>query len=87
MKLNSYVGSGSTIKGNLECSEDFLIEGVFEGSLHSDGLIIVGSGAVVRAELVASKVAVSGMVVGTITCSTRLEIFESARVVGQIQTP
>ena len=87
VKVSSYVGSGTTIKGNLECSKDFLIEGAVEGNLRSDGTIVLGREAVVRGEVVARKVAVSGIVVGTIRCSARLEIFESAKIVGTVQAP
>ena len=41
----------------------------------------------VRGEVRAREVAVSGIVVGTIRCSDRLEIFESAKIIGTIQAP
>jgi cytoskeletal protein CcmA (bactofilin family) len=83
--IHSFVGSNTTIKGNLECSENFLVEGTVEGNLNSDGTIFLGKDAVVRGEVRAREVAVSGIVVGTIRCSDRLEIFESAKIIGTIQ--
>jgi cytoskeletal protein CcmA (bactofilin family) len=85
--IYSYVGSNTTVKGNLECSEDFLIEGAVEGNLHSEGMIVLGKDAVVRGEVSAKEVAISGTVVGTIRCSGRVEIFASAKIVGTVQTP
>ncbi len=87
MTIHSYVGSNTTIKGNLECSENFLVEGAVEGNLNSHGTIVLGKDAVVRGEVRAREVAVSGIVVGTIRCSDRLEIFESAKIIGTIQAP
>ena len=87
MTIHSYVGSKTTIKGNLECSENFLVEGAVEGNLNSDGTIVLGKDAVVRGEVRAREVAVSGIVVGRIRCSDRLEIFESAKIIGTIQAP
>ena len=87
MTIHSYVGSNTTIKGNLECSENFLVEGAVEGNLNSNGTIVLGKDAVVRGEVRAQEVAVSGIVVGTIRCSDRLEIFESAKIIGTIQAP
>ncbi len=87
MAFHCYVGSNTTIKGNLECSENFLVEGAVEGNLNSHGTIVLGKDAVVRGEVRAREVAVSGIVVGTIRCSDRLEIFESAKIIGTIQTP
>jgi cytoskeletal protein CcmA (bactofilin family) len=85
--IHSYVGSNTTIKGNLECSENFLVEGAVEGNLNSHGTIVLGKDAVVRGEVRAREVAVSGVVLGRIICSDRLEIFESAKIIGTIQAP
>jgi len=85
--IHSYVGSNTNIKGNLECSENFLVEGAVEGNLNSHGTIVLGKDAVVRGEVRAREVAVSGVVVGTIRCSDRLDIFESAKIIGTIQVP
>jgi cytoskeletal protein CcmA (bactofilin family) len=85
--INSYIGSDTTIKGSLECSKDFLVEGVVEGSLCSAGSIVLGRGAVVRGEVVAREVVVSGTVIGTIRCSARLEIYRSARILGTVLVP
>ena len=87
MTIHSYVGSNTTIKGNLECSENFLMEGTVEGNLNSHGTLVLGKDAVVRGDVRAREVAVSGIVVGTIRCSDRLEIFESAKIIGTIQAP
>ena len=87
MTLHSYVGSNTTIKGNFECREDFVVEGAVEGNLSSEGLIILGKDAVVKGEVSAKKVAISGVVVGTVRCSERLEIYQSAKIIGTIQVP
>ena len=87
MTLHSYVGSNTTIKGNLECSEDLLVEGAVEGNLSSEGLIVLGKDAVVKGEVSAKEAVISGIVVGTVRCSERLEIYESAKIIGTIQAP
>ncbi|UCE83897.1 MAG: polymer-forming cytoskeletal protein [Deltaproteobacteria bacterium] len=87
MTIQSYVGSNTTIKGSLECPEDFLIEGSVEGNLRSNGTVVVGKDAVVRGDIVAREVAISGNLTGTIRCSERLEIFNSAKIVGTVQAP
>jgi len=81
------VGSNTTIKGNFECREDFLVEGAVEGNLSSEGLIVLGKDAVVKGEVSAKEAVISGIVVGTVRCSERLEIYESAKINGTIQAP
>ena len=87
MTPHSYVGADTTLKGNFECNEDFLVEGTVEGSLRSEGTIVLGLDAMVRGEVYAREVAISGAVVGTIRCSERLDVFKSAKIVGTIQAP
>ena len=87
MTLHSYVGCNTTIKGNFECREDFVVEGAVEGNLSSEGVIVLGKDAVVKGEVSAKKVAISGVVVGTVRCSERLEIYDSAKIIGNIQVP
>ena len=87
MALHSYVGSNTTLEGKFECDDDFLIEGSVEGSLCSKGTIVIGREAVVRGDVSAKEVAISGIVVGTIICTKRIDIFEAAKIVGTIQTP
>jgi cytoskeletal protein CcmA (bactofilin family) len=86
MTLHSYIGSNTTIKGNFECREDFLVEGTVEGNLSSEGLIVLGKDSVVKGEVSAKEAAISGTVVGTVSCSQRLELYESAKIIGTIQT-
>ncbi|MEJ2364224.1 MAG: polymer-forming cytoskeletal protein [Deltaproteobacteria bacterium] len=87
MTFHCYVGSNTTLKGNLECRENFLVEGNVEGDLSSEGLILLGKDAAVKGEVSAKEAAISGIVVGTVRCSAKLEIYESAIVIGTIQTP
>ena len=84
MTLHSYVGSNTTIKGFFDCKEDFLAEGTVESNLRSEGLIVLGKEAVVKGEVWAKEVAISGIIVGTVTCLERLEIFVSAKIMGII---
>ena len=87
MTIHSYVGSNSTLKGDFECREDFLVEGNVEGNLRSEGTIVVAKSAVVKGEVLARQVAVSGTIVGRARCTERLDIFASARIDGTIQAP
>ena len=71
MTLHSYVGTKTTLKGNFECAEDFLVEGTVEGNLRSEGTIVLGRDAVIRGEVSAREVTVSGVVVGGIARPVR----------------
>ena len=81
------IGSSCRISGELQLSGTAQIEAAVEGQILSEGELIIGEAAEIRAAVYGAKVAVFGRVVGDITCSERLELFSGARVSGNICTP
>ncbi len=63
------------------------INGNFEGSLDTKGLLTIGEGAVVAATIVGEDIVISGAVTGNITARNKLALTASAVVSGDISTP
>ena len=82
-EVASYLNASTSFKGMLKSSRSVGIDGHFEGEIQSDGDIVVGREAEVRANIKAGNVIISGRVVGNIECSS-LEIQSSGRVNGNI---
>ena len=84
-KIETIIGSNTNFNGHLKCDGSVRIDGVCEGGvIETVGNIIVGPGAMVAADLVASNVSVSGAVSGKIKASGRLEILSTGRVWGDV---
>jgi len=82
-EVASYLNASSSFKGMLKSSRSVGIDGHFEGEIQSEGDIVVGREAEVRANIKAGNVIISGQVVGNIECSS-LEIQSNGRVIGNI---
>ncbi|MEM6648981.1 MAG: polymer-forming cytoskeletal protein [Pseudomonadota bacterium] len=82
MDVPSIISSDMVIKGSVESSGEIQFDGQIEGDLHAHGLV-VGEGANVVGEIVASKVRVCGHVEGAIR-AVQVELSTSATVRGDI---
>lgn len=74
------------IKGTVKFSNDLVVDGKIEGEIFSDGNLIVGENARIRAEIKTTTVVVYGKVHGNLTATERVELKASAEVVGDIKT-
>jgi cytoskeletal protein CcmA (bactofilin family) len=78
----SVLSSDLTITGNVHSSGDIQIEGIVEGDIRSQSLV-VGDGATVKGEVMAEEVVVNGRVVGRLR-GVKVRLASSARVEGDI---
>jgi cytoskeletal protein CcmA (bactofilin family) len=74
------------IKGTVKFTNDLVVDGKIEGEIFSDGNLIVGENARIRAEIKTTTVVVYGKVHGNLTATERVELKASAEVVGDIKT-
>ena len=63
------------------------IDGKFTGDVRSNGMLIIGEKALVKAEIQAAVVLVRGEFYGTIRAKDRLEAYAPAKIHGEIHSP
>ncbi len=85
LKVDNLIAAGTTIQGVIKARGNVRIDGGIEGELSSDGHVLVGKGAEVRASLSAQSAQVAGVVHGDIRVERRLEILQTGRVWGDVQ--
>jgi len=81
------IGPTVAIRGKVKADEDLVIRGRIDASISSTKLVHVDKDGVVKANVEAESVLVSGVVVGDITATARVELMGTARVVGDIASP
>ena len=87
-RTTAWIGQGVVIEGRITSSQDLRIDGSVEGTIEvGDHLLIVGTGAVIKANLVARSLLISGTVIGNVTVTDRLDVKETASVRGDISAP
>jgi cytoskeletal protein CcmA (bactofilin family) len=84
-RVQTVLGQGVLVKGDLSGKEDLLIEGECEGTLNfQDHCLTIGPASQVKSEIHARQVVVHGTVNGRISAKDRVEIRKTGTVVGDI---
>jgi len=81
------IGKSVVIKGEISCGEDLYIDGQVEGIIDPKGnRLTIGPNGRVKANVNACAVVVQGKLVGNIQASDRVDLKQSAFVMGDIAT-
>lgn len=72
--------------GNLNFSKSLQINGYFEGEIVSDGFLVIGEDATVKANIKAKTLIIQGTIHGNVEASERLEIHTKGKLYGNIKT-
>jgi cytoskeletal protein CcmA (bactofilin family) len=79
------IGKSVTINGQVSSSEDISVDGVLEGKISlPQSRLTLGPNARLKAEIEAQDVVIYGRVEGNIRASGRIELRESAVLLGDI---
>jgi len=84
--LNSMLGAGCKIKGDIELQGTIRIDGQFEGSISCPDTLIIGKSGVVKAEVKVKNAVIGGKLVGNIAAANKIELQSGSHVEGDIQT-
>lgn len=82
-KIETVIGPSCRMNGKLHSEGGLRIDGIFDGSIHITGNLVVGESATVIADIVAYNITVSGTVKGNITAN-KIEIMETGKVWGDL---
>ena len=63
------------------------VDGKFTGEVHSNGMLIIGEKAIVRAKIQAGVILVRGEAHGTINAKNRIEAYSPAKIYGDLYSP
>ena len=85
--LNGFVDSGCTLKGELEFSNSFRVDGRVEGIIRSRAELVVGEDGTVEGEIDVARCLIGGQVKGIVKASEKVVLHASARVWGEIHAP
>ena len=84
ISINTIIGKGSAISGDLKVNGFIRIDGDIDGSLETDGNVIVGENARIRGDLTAKSVIIGGIIKGNIKANESVKILAEAAVIGDI---
>jgi len=86
ISVNTIVGPGALINGNVTVAGFLRIDGDIDGNVQAQGRVIIGEDARVRGNIHAVSVSVGGIVQGDIIAPDYVVILSSGMVIGSVLT-
>ncbi len=85
--VNSIIGEGSEFKGEFKINGLLRIDGSFQGTIETEGKVLIGQHGEALTDIKARLVVVGGTVKGNIFATERVVLLNTGRVRGNIITP
>ncbi len=82
---NSLV-SGTNVTGTIIATNDIRIDGSLEGELRCEGRVIIGKDGKIKGEIQCQNAVIEGQFEGNLTVKDTLQVKESARIMGDVNT-
>lgn len=84
--IDTVIGSGVKLKGNVSSDGDIAIDGALVGNIKSGGHVTIGVNGHIVGSIHATSATIGGYVDGNVTASDSVGIMESGQVHGDIDT-
>lgn len=85
--VNSIIGEGSEFKGEFKINGLLRIDGKFQGTIETDGKVLIGQAGEAITDIKARLIVIGGSVKGNIFASERVIFLSTGRIKGNIITP
>src|SRR4030066_1662922 len=86
-EIKAILGKGAEFIGKLIFNGAVRIDGDFQGEIHGEGSLVVGEGALVKANIAVKSIYIGGEVQGNIKVKEKINIHSNGRFLGDIHTP
>jgi cytoskeletal protein CcmA (bactofilin family) len=86
ISINTIIGSGSGVFGNVRVAGFLRVDGDIDGNLETTGKLIIGAKARIRGNVTAKSAVVGGIVEGNITAPEFVKLFQTSVVLGDVIT-
>ncbi len=83
----TFLGKGVDVKGVIRFKGTAHIDSRIEGEIHTNGTLIVGENAVIKALISAGSLICRGKINGTINAAEKVELMKPAVLIGDVRSP
>lgn len=84
ISINTIIGSGSSISGDVHINGFIRIDGDIDGNLETDGNVIIGENARIHGNIDAKSVIIGGIILGNVQAAENVKLLTNAVVIGDI---
>lgn len=86
-EVRAFLGKGAEFIGKLIFNGSVRIEGDFQGEVYGQGSLVIGEGALVKANITVNSVYIGGDVQGNIDVKEKINIHSTGKFYGDVRTP
>jgi cytoskeletal protein CcmA (bactofilin family) len=86
-KITTVIADDLEIKGTIKFKSSVMLKGVFEGEIQSEGLLVVGPTAKVRATITTKTLVSQGEIIGNVTAGEQIVLKGAANHTGDLKAP
>lgn len=86
-EVRAFLGKGAEFIGKLIFNGTVRIDGDFQGEVHGQGALVVGEGALVKANIAVNSIYIGGDVQGNIDVKEKINIHSTGKFFGDVRTP
>lgn len=86
ISINTLIGEGSNITGNLSINGFLRVDGDVLGSINTDGTVLTSSTSRIKGNITAGKVTIGGILYGNVTARGGVHLMHTSIVTGRIVT-
>jgi len=79
------IGSGTTINGDINSEGSLRIDGKITGNIEVQGDLFIGSSAVIKGNITAHSIELSGTVIGNVHSENLLRMLSTAKLYGDMK--
>jgi len=85
--MSAIVGANTEFRGIIHYNGTVRIDGRVEGEIRTDGVLLIGKDAVIRATVSAGSIVSCGKIFGDVTATEKITLLAPACLKGSVKTP
>jgi cytoskeletal protein CcmA (bactofilin family) len=85
--VSAFIGKGVDFKGTIIYNGTVRIDGTLEGEVQTDGILLIGEEAVLKAKVTAGTVVCKGKITGDVTATEKIRLRAPAVLNGGVKAP
>ena len=86
ISINTLIGAGSAIFGDVHANGFIRIDGDIDGNLETSGNVIIGEKARIRGNVTANSAIIGGIVLGDVIAKEAIQMLATSAVIGDLIT-